>query len=149
MTDVPEPDLDRLALAVREDPDDGAAQQRLWDATFRLEQWWFAPRGAGGDQRPAAAYTDGQMMLFGFTSLVRCHEFALTNGLAVPDVEFDAIAVPPAAVVADADNIEASGVEALMMDHQVHGYFTPVTNLTLMWRLLYRVEPDPNAPPPP
>lgn len=136
-------ETDLLAARV-EGPDDHAGMTALWRATMGLPHWWFMAVGDEGQESPAAANIDDQLMLLTFTNAERARHFAVQNGMIAPTEELRAIALPPAEVVDSAGAYRTAGIAGLMFDPHVSGYFIPSEQLPVVWEAIESTE-DPDA----
>lgn len=127
-----ETETDLLAARV-EGPDDVDGMTRLWRATMGLDQWWFVAVGPEGQESPAAAEIDGQLMLLAFTNAERARHFAVQNGMVGIDEDLRAIALPPHEVVASADAYRSADIAGLMFDPHLTGYFISSEQLPVVW----------------
>ncbi|WP_462417278.1 hypothetical protein [Kytococcus sp. Marseille-QA3725] len=126
-------ETDRLHELSRDSADHDAITD-LWKAGFALPRWWFLPAGPEGAVAPVAAEIEGTMMLLGFTSSERARHFAVEQGMSDPEEPADLLAKQPADIVRGADDFIASGVEGIVMDVHISGWFAPFEGLSPMWR---------------
>lgn len=129
---VAESETDRLAAEVA-DADDQAGMAELWRATMDLPHWWFIAVGDPGNESPAAAEIKGQLMLLAFTESERARNFAVLQQMIGPDDDLNAIALPPAEVVSSAEAYSSAGIEGLMFDAHISGFFIPSEQLPTVW----------------
>jgi len=127
---------DLLAARV-EGPDDHEGMTALWRETMDLEHWWFIAVGEEGQESPAAAQIDGQMMLLTFTNAERARHFAVQNGMIGADDDLRAIALPPQEVVQSDDAYRQAGIAGLMFDPHITGYFMPSDQLSVVWNAIW------------
>ena len=122
--DTPPPvsEIDRLVDAISGE-DDHVGMAALWRVTMDLDQWWFIAVGEPGDESPAAADIDDQLMLLTFTDGDRARHFAVAQGMIAPDDELSAIALRPDEVVATSQDYMEAGIDGLMFDPHISGYF--------------------------
>ncbi|MGO0575191.1 hypothetical protein [Ornithinimicrobium panacihumi] len=138
-----ETETDLLAARV-EGPDDHTGMTELWRATMGLPHWWFVAVGDPGQESPAAATIDGQLMLLAFTNSERARHFAVQNGMIAPDQDLSAIALPPHEVVDTAGSYANAGIAGLMFDPHLSGYFIPSEQLPVVWEAVRSLdEPGP------
>src|SRR5690606_37580608 len=127
---------DLLAARV-EGPDDHEGMTALWRETMDLEHWWFIAVGEEGQESPAAAQIDGQMMLLTFTNAERARHFAVQSGMIGADDDLRAIALPPQEVVQSDDAYRQAGIAGLMFDPHITGYFMPSDQLSVVWNAIW------------
>ena len=129
MTEALEPSVtDALAQAVAADPST-ENQEKLWEATFLLDRWYFVQRGEPGNPQPFVGVHQDQPFLMAFTSPQRARGFAIDNGLVPADAEVQVLALTPEDAVAQAPVWLQQGIAAITFDHGVAGYFAPLGNL--------------------
>ena len=114
-------------------PEDHVGMTALWRLTMDLGHWWFIAVGEEGQESPAAAQIDGQMMLLTFTNAERARHFAVQNGMIGADDDLRAIALPPQEVVQSDDAYRQAGIAGLMFDPHITGYFMPSDQLSVVW----------------
>lgn len=131
---------DRLAALVRS-PQDTGSIKLLWRETFALDRWWFVPVGQPGQWSPAAAPIEGTNMLLAFTTAPRARQFAVDQELVGEGAPFEALAIPPADVVANASDYVMAGIAAVIVDPQTSGHFAPMERLAPMWAELHGEAP--------
>lgn len=134
-------ETDLLAARV-EGPDDHAGMTELWRATMALPQWWFVAVGDQGEESPAAAAIDGQLMLMTFTNAERARHFAVQNGMISPSEDLRAIALAPEEVVRSADAYTDAEIAGLMFDPHLSGYFIPSEQLPVVWTAIHAHQPE-------
>lgn len=148
----PAPDAsesDRLAAQVT-GPGDHVGMTALWRLTMGLELWWFVAVGERGDESPAAVTIDGREMVPAFTSAQRARHYAVEQGLVGPADVLRAYALPPAQVVAAAEDYRRAGVSGLMFDPHLAGYFIPCEQLPVVWdAVMSTADPGADAAEPP
>ncbi|MGB7449216.1 MAG: hypothetical protein WA892_08830 [Ornithinimicrobium sp.] len=118
----PESEIDRLVEAISGE-DDHVGMAALWRVTMDLEQWWFIAVGEPGQESPAAADIDDQLMLLTFTDGARARHFAVAQGMISSEDELSAIALRPDEVVATSQDYVEAGIDGLMFDPHISGYF--------------------------
>jgi len=118
----PESEIDRLVEAISGE-DDHVGMAALWRVTMDLDQWWFIAVGEPGEESPAAADIDDQLMLLTFTEGERARHFAVAQGMIGRDDELSAIALRPDEVVATSQDYVEAGIDGLMFDPHISGYF--------------------------
>jgi hypothetical protein len=118
----PESEIDRLVEAVSGE-EDHVGMAALWRVTMDLDQWWFIAVGEPGEESPAAADIDDQLMLLAFTDGARARHFAVAQGMISPQDELSAIALRPDEVVATSQDYMDAGIDGLMFDPHISGYF--------------------------
>lgn len=129
MTDASQPrSIDELAEVVRTAGADVQAQSALWGAVFALEKWWFIARGTMPDVSPVVASVDGVPSLLAFTEGSRARECALQMGFSEEEAG-QVLAIPPQSVLETVDHLVAQGVQRLVIDQGVTGFFAPLTQL--------------------
>ena len=124
-TEVPAPaesETDRLVAEIS-GPQDQVGLAALWRVTMGLPHWWFIAVGDPGEESPAAAEIDDQLMLLTFTDSERARHFAVQQGMIAPQDHLSAIALSPHDVVDSADTYAAAGIDGLMFDPHLSGYF--------------------------
>jgi len=136
-----ETETDLLAARV-EGPDDHAGMAELWQATMDLPHWWFIAVGDEGQESPAAATIDGQLMLLTFTNSERARHFAVQNEMISPTEDLRAIALPPAEVVGSANAYVTADIAGLMFDPHVSGFFIPSEQLPVVWAAIHTLDED-------
>jgi len=127
-----ESDIDRLASQVT-GPEDEVGIAALWRATMALPHWWFIAVGDEGTESPAAAEVDGRLMLLAFTEAERAHSFAVMQQMIGPDDDLRAIALPPHEVVEGAEAYRSAGIDGLIFDSHLTGFFIPSEQLPVVW----------------
>lgn len=131
--DSPAPsDTDRLAAQVT-GPEDQVGMTALWRLTMGLDHWWFVAVGEPGMESPAAAEIEGQLMLLTFTNSERARDFAVQQEMIGPADDLNAIALPPAEVVASSGSYLSAGITGLMFDPHISGFFIPSEQLPVVW----------------
>lgn len=135
LADPEETETDVLAGRVA-GPHDQEGMTALWRATMDLGHWWFVAVGEVGEESPAAAQIDDQMMLLTFTSAERARHFAVQNGMIGADDDLRAIALAPEDVVQSAQTYSDAGIAGLMFDPHLAGYFMPSDQLPVVWEAL-------------
>ncbi|HKJ12553.1 MAG TPA: hypothetical protein VJ976_09250 [Ornithinimicrobium sp.] len=118
----PESEIDRLVDAISGE-DDHVGMAALWRVTMDLDQWWFIAVGEPGEESPAAADIDDQLMLLAFTDGARARHFAVAQGMIARDDHLSAIALRPDEVVATSRDYVDAGIDGLMFDPHISGYF--------------------------
>lgn len=126
---------DLLAARVQ-GPEDHEGMAALWRETMGLENWWFIAVGEEGQESPAAAQIDEQMMLLTFTNAERARHFAVQNGMIEADEDLRAIALPPQEVVQSDDAYVQAGIAGLMFDPHLTGYYMPSGQLSVVWNAI-------------
>lgn len=146
-----ETETDLLAARV-EGADDHAGMTELWRATMALPHWWFVAVGEGAEQSPAAASIQGKLMLMTFTDAERARHFAVQNGMIDVTEDLQAIALAPVEVMESAPVYESAGIDGLMFDPHISGYFIPTAQLPIVWEAIHSTDrtagPDEPAAPP-
>lgn len=118
----PESEIDRLVEAISGE-DDHVGMAALWRVTMDLDQWWFIAVGDPGEESPAAADIDDQLMLLTFTDSARARHFAVAQGMISSEDQLSAIALQPDEVVATSQEYVEAGIDGLMFDPHISGYF--------------------------
>lgn len=136
---VGQSETDRLAAEVA-DADDQAGMVNLWRETMSLGHWWFIAVGEVGAESPAAAEINGQLMLLAFTESERARNFAVLQQMIGPDDDLNAIALPPAEVVASAAAYRAAAIDGLMFDAHISGFSIPSEQLQTVWEAVTSTE---------
>jgi hypothetical protein len=126
-----ESETDRLVAQIS-GADDQVGMAALWRVTMGLEHWWFIAVGEPGEESPAAAEIDDQLMLLSFTDSERARHFAVQQGMIGPADHLSAIALRPDEVVEAADDYVAAGIDGLMFDPHISGYFIPSSQLPVV-----------------
>ncbi len=130
---IEESETDRAAAAISGEEDHvGIAD--LWRLTMGLPHWWFVAVGEDGEQSPAAAEVDGQLILLTFTSAERARHFAVQQQMIGADDTLQAIALPPQEVIAASPSYAEADIDGLIFDAHVSGYFIPCDQLPVMWQ---------------
>lgn len=138
----PESDIDRLVGAISGE-DDQVGMAALWRVTMGLEQWWFIAVGEPGEESPAAAEIDDQLMLLAFTDSERARHFAVQQEMIGPGEHLSAIALRPDEVIETAADYEAADIAGLMFDAHISGYFISSAQLPVVHEA---VKQPPTAP---
>lgn len=125
-------ETDRLAAQVT-GPEDQVGMTALWRLTMGLDHWWFVAVGEPGLESPAAAEIDDQLMLLTFTNAERARDFAVQQEMIGPADDLNAIALPPAEVVASSEAYLSAGIGGLMFDPHISGFFIPSEQLPVVW----------------
>jgi len=133
----PESDIDRLVDAISGE-EDQVGLAALWRVTMGLEQWWFIAVGEPGDESPAAAEIDDQLMLLAFTDSERARHFAVEQAMIGPEDHLSAIALRPDEVVETATDYEAAGIAGLMFDPHISGYFISSNQLPIVHQAVHQ-----------
>lgn len=120
--------IDALAEAVRASGSDLDAQNALWRAMFDLDKWWFIARGTLPDVTPVVGVVDGMPSLLAFTTGARARECALAMGFSDEEAG-QVLAIAPHNVLETADHLVSQGVERLVVDQGVLGFFAPLVQL--------------------
>ena len=129
MTQAPESGtIDALSTAARAAGSDVDAQTLLWQAMFELERWYFVARGTTPDVAPLVGVVDGVPSLLAFTTGSRAREFALGNGSSEEEAS-QVLGVPTDSVLDLCDQFTTQGVERLVIDQGVLGFFAPLEQL--------------------
>lgn len=129
MTDAPGPSsVDALAEVVRTSGADLDAQTALWGAMFGLDRWWFITRGTLPDVTPVVGVVDGVPSLLAFTSGARARECALAMGFSEEEAS-QVLAAAPQSVLETSDHLVSQGVQRLVVDQGVLGFFAPLAQL--------------------
>ncbi len=126
-----ESEIDRLVEAVTGE-NDHVGIAALWRLTMGLEHWWFIAVGDPGDESPAAADIDDQLMLLTFTDSERARHFAIEQGMIQPSDHLSAIALRPDEVVESTQDYSDAGIDGLMFDPHISGFFIPSTQLPVV-----------------
>lgn len=126
-----ESETDRLVAQIS-GADDQVGMAALWRVTMGLEHWWFIAVGEPGEESPAAAEIDDQLMLLSFTDSERARHFAVQQGMIGPEDHLSAIALRPDEVVEAAEEYLAAGIDGLMFDPHISGYFIPSGQLPVV-----------------
>jgi hypothetical protein len=129
---VEESETDRLVAQVS-GPEDEVGMAALWRITMQLEHWWFIAVGDPGQESPAAAEIDDQLMLLVFTDGERARHFAVQQGMIGEQDALNAIALTPVEVVESAEAYRSADLAGLMFDPHISGYFIPVDQLQVVW----------------
>jgi hypothetical protein len=127
----PESETDRLVAQIT-GPEDQVGMAALWRVTMGLDRWWFIAVGEPGEESPAAAEIDDQLMLLSFTDSERARHFAVQQRMIGPADHLSAIALRPDEVVEAADAYVAAGIDGLMFDPHISGYFIPSQQLPVV-----------------
>ncbi|MGB3186739.1 MAG: hypothetical protein WBG36_01600 [Ornithinimicrobium sp.] len=126
-----ESEIDRLVNGISGESDQvGIAA--LWRVTMTLEHWWFIAVGDPGEESPAAAEIDDQLMLLAFTDSDRARHFAVQQRMIDPGDHLGAIALRPGEVVETASAYQEAGIAGLMFDPHISGYFIPSEQLPVV-----------------
>lgn len=127
----PESETDRLVANIS-GVDDQVGMAALWRVTMDLEHWWFIAVGDEGQESPAAAEIEDQLMLLAFTDSERARHFAVMQGMIGADENLSAISLTPQEVVDSADAYSEAGIDGLMFDPHISGYFIPSSQLPVV-----------------
>lgn len=125
-------ETDRLAAQVT-GPEDQVGMAALWRLTMGLDHWWFIAVGEPGQESPAAAEIDGQLMLLTFTTSERARDFAVSQAMIGADDDLNAIALPPTEVIESSATYLSAGIQGLMFDPHISGFFIPSDQLPVVW----------------
>lgn len=136
-----ESDIDRLVDAISGE-EDQVGLAALWRVTMGLEQWWFIAVGEPGEESPAAAEIDNQLMLLAFTDSERARHFAVEQEMIGPDDHLSAIALRPDEVIETAADYEEAGIAGLMFDPHISGYFISSTQLPIVHQAVQQPSAD-------
>ncbi|MCK0114158.1 hypothetical protein MWU75_18625 [Ornithinimicrobium sp. F0845] len=128
----PPSETDRLAAQVS-GPEDQVGMTALWRLTMGLDHWWFIAVGEPGMESPAAAEISGQLMLLTFTTSERARDFAVKQEMIGADDDLNAIALPPAEVVDSSGSYVDAGIQGLMFDPHISGFYIPSEQLPVVW----------------
>lgn len=134
-------ETDRLAAQVS-GPEDQVGMTALWRLTMGLDTWWFVAVGEPGAESPAAAEIDGQLMLLTFTTSERARDFAVTHDMIAPTDDLKAIELAPQEVVASHKAYLESGIQGLMFDPHISGFFIPSEQLPVVWEAVTSTHED-------
>jgi len=126
-------------------PEDHVGMTALWRLTMDLGHWWFIAVGDEGQESPAAAVIQDQLMLLTFTTAERARHFAVENGMIREEDDLRAIALPPSEVVESAQVYQESGIGGLMFDPHIAGYFIPSEQLPVVWEAVHSTSEDPDS----
>ncbi|MGB5950974.1 MAG: hypothetical protein WBG57_00495 [Ornithinimicrobium sp.] len=126
-----ESDIDRLVSEITGE-DDQVGIAALWRTTMHLDHWWFIAVGEPGEESPAAAEIDDQLMLLTFTDSDRARHFAVQQEMIAPEDHLGAIALPPVEVVDTASAYQEAGIDGLMFDPHISGYYIPSEQLPIV-----------------
>lgn len=127
----PETEIDRLVSAI-DGESDHAGMTALWRRTMDLDQWWFIAVGDPGEESPAAAEIDDQLMLLTFTDSDRARHFAVAQDMIKATDHLPAIALTPDEVVETASDYKTAGIAGLMFDPHISGYFISSDQLPIV-----------------
>ncbi len=136
-----ESEIDRLVEAISGE-DDHVGIAALWRLTMGLEHWWFIAVGDPGDESPAAAEIDDQLMLLTFTDSERARHFAIEEAMIQPSDHLGAIALRPDEVIESAQDYSDAGIDGLMFDPHISGYFIPSTQLPVVHKAVTQPATD-------
>ena len=125
-------ETDRLAAQVT-GPEDQVGMAALWRLTMGLDHWWFIAVGEPGQESPAAADIEGQLMLLTFTTSERARDFAVAQAMIGADDDLNAIALPPTEVIEASSTYLSAGIRGLMFDPHISGFFIPSDQLPVVW----------------
>lgn len=120
--------IDALSDAARAAGSDVDAQTALWQAMFELEQWYFVARGTLPEVAPLVGVVDGVPSLLAFSTSLRAREFALGIGFSEEEAS-QVLGVPTNSVLDLCDQFATQGVERLVVDQGVLGFFAPLAQL--------------------
>lgn len=120
--------IDALAEAVRTSGADLDAQNALWGAMFDLDKWWFIARGTLPDVTPVVGVVDGIPSLLAFTTGARARECALAMGFSEEEAG-QVLAIAPQNVLDTADHLVSQGVQRMVVDQGLLGFFAPLAQL--------------------
>lgn len=136
-----ESDIDRLVDAISGE-EDQVGLAALWRVTMGLEQWWFIAVGEPGEESPAAAEIDDQLMLLAFTDSERARHFAVQQSMIGPGDHLSAIALRPDEVIETAAEYESAGIAGLMFDPHISGYFISSAQLPIVHQAVHQLKAD-------
>ena len=129
MTETPDTDtIDALSAAARAAGSDVDAQTALWQAMFELERWYFVARGILPDVAPLIGVVDDVPSLLAFTTGARARDFALANGFPEEEAS-QVLGVPTSGVLDLCDQFTGQGVQRIVVDQGVLGFFAPLDQL--------------------
>ncbi|NLG23503.1 MAG: hypothetical protein GX555_18985 [Actinomycetales bacterium] len=128
----PPSETDRLAAQVS-GPEDQVGMTALWRLTMGLDHWWFIAVGEPGLESPAAAEIGGQLMLLTFTTSERARDFAVRQDMIQEQEDLPAIALPPTEVIASSQSYLDAGIQGLMFDPHISGFYIPSEQLPVVW----------------
>lgn len=114
-------------------PEDKVGMAALWRMTMGMDKWWFVAVGEEGQESPAAATIDDRNMLLAFTNAERARHFAVEQNLIDTEEGFPAIALPPEEVVGSAEAYTSAGIDGVIFDAHISGYFIPVDQMAPVW----------------
>lgn len=120
--------VDALSHAARAAGSDVDAQTALWQAMFELDRWYFVARGTLPDVAPLVGVVDGAPSLLAFTTGARARDFALASGFTEEEAG-QVLGVPTSNVLDLCDQFTTQGVERLVVDQGVLGFFAPLGQL--------------------
>lgn len=124
----PPASVDALSEAARAAGSDVEAQTTLWQAMFELDRWYFVARGTLPDVAPLVGVVDGVPSLLAFTTGGRARDFALANGFSEEEAS-QVLGVQTGGVLDLCDQFTTQGVERLVVDQGVLGFFAPLAQL--------------------
>jgi hypothetical protein len=136
--------IDALSDAARAAGSDVDAQTTLWQAMFELERWYFVARGTLPDVAPLVGVVDGVPSLLAFTTGARARDFALGSGFSEEEAS-QVLGVPTAGVLDLCDQFTTQGVERLVIDQGVLGFFAPLGQLRPIHGFINRPRRAPRA----
>ncbi|UJH71375.1 hypothetical protein [Ornithinimicrobium sp. INDO-MA30-4] len=84
-------------------------------------------------------------MLLAFTDAERARHFAVAQGMIEADDNLSAIALTPEEVVNSADAYVEAGIDGLMFDPHISGYFIPSAQLPVVHQAV-KADPDSETP---
>ncbi|CAN5571432.1 hypothetical protein BH23ACT6_BH23ACT6_07970 [soil metagenome] len=136
-----ESEIDRLVNAITGEEDQPGIAA-LWRATMHLDHWWFIAVGDPGEESPAAAEIDDQLMLLTFTDSERARHFAVQQEMIEPEDHLGAIALLPDEVVETAAAYQEAGIAGLMFDPHISGFFIPSEQLPVVHQAVQDTQPS-------
>lgn len=139
----PPTEIDELAQAARTDATTSNVN-RLWQAVYRLDQWWLLPTGDAVDPRPMVGVVEDRTFLLAFTSDQRVRDFAVARGLEIgerdgpgegPQDGVPAMSVTPRDMTGMAAALVEQNIAGILFDQGVNGFVAPIAGLQEMWVL--------------
>jgi hypothetical protein len=121
-------DVDGLAAAARAEATP-ANLARLWQAVFRLDNWWLVPTGDAADPRPMVGVVEDQQFLLAFTSDRQVRDFAARQDRPAGADGVAAMSVTPTDMTRLAPTLVQQGVTGILFDQGVYGFVAPVAGL--------------------
>ena len=136
--------VDALCAAARAAGSDVDAQTALWQAMFELERWYFVAQGTLPDVAPLVGVVDEVPSLLAFTTGARARDLALASGFSDEEAS-QVLGVPTDSVLTLCEQFASQGVQRLVVDQGVLGFFAPLEQLRPIHEFIHRPRRVPRA----